>query len=534
MTMLNTILERAVALHNAGDAGPAMALYRHVLALDPANADAQHLLGLLVRREGRVEDGAVMMARALWLKPDLGPALINHGLALLQLGRLDAAAASFRRKLVVDPVCVTSLYRLGTNALSLGRPGEAVRLLRAGRDLDMDRGPLLPLLRRGVERCAILREIAADSLDPSLPAGLVLRGVFRDSSGYALVVRRFARGLTEAGIPVRLVDLNYEEIDNLADGQLDPLLATLNRPVRAKAVLTISTPLAVERVPGLKSVVYTMFEACGIPPIWGAHSHRHDHVIVATDSSRQAWLRAGHSPDRIHITPAGVEVVESNSVSRADIVDQAGRRLADYRVRLLNVSDLNSRKNLDGLLRVWLRTTRAGDSAALLLKLGKGSGVFGNVRDLLTRVQNETGCALGETAPIFLVEGKLSDAEMMALHAASTHYWSMSHGEGWDLPMAQAGAMGLTLLAPDHSAYRAYLNADVAHMLPSSVIPATGGYTGQDWWTPDEEAAGRLLRAVLDDPDNTRRSAQAHLRDHMTWEAATRRLITLLRELGAL
>lgn len=532
--MINTLLQRAVALHNAGDTAQAMALYRRVLAFEPGNADAQHLLGLLVRREGRVEDGVAMLARALRLVPQLEPAILNHGLMLLQLGRLDAAAESFRRKLALEPVCVSSLYRLGTNALSLGRPGEAARLLRVALDLDTDRGPMLPLLRRGVERCATMREIAADSLDPSLPMGLVLRGVFRDSSGYALVVRRFARGLTEAGIPVRLVDLNYEDSDNLADGQFDPLLATLNRPVRAKAVLTISTPLAVERVPGLKSIVYTMFEACGIPPIWAAHSRRHDHVIVATDSSRQAWLRAEHPPDRIHITPAGVEALEPDRVRCADIVDQAGRRFTDFRVRVLNVSDLNTRKNLDGLLRVWLRATRAEDSAALLLKLGKGRGVFGDVRDLLTRVQNETGRTLTETAPIFLVEGKLSDAEMMTLHAASSHYWSMSHGEGWDLPMAQAGAMGLTLLAPDHSAYRAYLDGDVAHLIPSSVEPATGGYAGQDWWTPDEAAACRLLRGILDDPDGTRRSAQAHLRERMTWEAATRRLIALLRDLDAL
>ena len=44
-------------------------------------------------------------------------------------------------------------------------------------------------------------------------------------------------------------------------------------------------------------------------------------------------------------------------------------------------------------------------------------------------------------------------ADMTGLMRAATHYWSMSHGEGWDLPLSKAGAMGLSLIAPRHSAY---------------------------------------------------------------------------------
>ena len=533
MTSIQDILQKAVGLHHGADAGRAAALYRHVLALDPAQPDALHLLGLLVRRNGRTADGAALMARALLLEPMHAGALLNRAITLRQLGKLDEAAAHFRRNLELEPASDISLPRLASEALACGRLAEAGRLLRRSAALGAGGGPA-DRQRRALERRAIARALREDAEDRTLPPGLVVRGVFRDSSGYAFAVRRFVRGLVEAGIRVRLVDLNYADTDNLPDDQLDPLLRTLDRPVRAKAVLTITTPPAVEVVPGLKTINYTMFEALDIPPLWAAQSRRHDHVVVATASSREAWLRAGHPPDRVHVSPAGVDAVEAGRIPPAAIVDSAGRRLSDYRVRVLNVSDFNDRKNLDGVLRVWLGATRAEDSAALLLKIGKGSGVSGGMRDLLTRVSAQVGRTLAQAAPVFLVEGKLSDADMMGLHTASTHYWSMSHGEGWDLPMAQAGAMGLTLLAPDHSAYNAYLDGRVAHMIPSPITPGITAYAGQDWWSPDEDEAARLLRKVIDDPDGTRRSAQSHLLEHFSWQAATRRLIDLLRELDAL
>ena len=532
MTSIQDILQKAVGLHHGAEAGRAAALYRSVLALDPAQPDALHLLGLLVRRDGRVADGALLMARTLLLEPMHSGALINRAHTLQQLGKLDEAAAHFRRNLELDPASEISLSRLANEALACGRLAEAGRLLRCSAALSG--GTPADRQRRALERCATARALREDAEDSTLPPGLVVRGAFLDSSGYAYKVRHFVRYLVDAGIRVRLVDLNYNDVDNLPDEQIDPLLRTLNRPVRSKAVLSFTTPPVVEAVPGMKTINYTVFEALDIPPLWAAHSRRHDHVIVATDSSCQAWLRAGHPADRIHICPEGVEPLEPEQAAPIAIVDSTGRRLSDYRVRVLNISDFNDRKNLDGLLRVWLGTTRAEDSAALLLKVGKGGGISDGMRDLLARVSARTGRTLAQAAPVFLVEGKLSDADMMGLHAASTHYWSMSHGEGWDLPMAQAGAMGLTLLAPDHSAYNAYLDARVAHMIPSPVTPAITAYAGQDWWSPDEGEAARLLRAVIDDPDGTRRSAQAHLLEHFSWQAATRRLIDLLRELDAL
>jgi glycosyltransferase involved in cell wall biosynthesis len=129
---------------------------------------------------------------------------------------------------------------------------------------------------------------------------------------------------------------------------------------------------------------------------------------------------------------------------------------------------------------------------------------------------------------------------MPSLYAAATHYWSMSHGEGWDFPMMEAGAAGLHLLAPEHSAYTAYLDESVAQMIPSQRIPANfnGGkgvlgelFNGSDWWEPDEEAAADFVRQAIRTAANGLPTARARIAAEFTWEQSAMGLIKILQEL---
>jgi glycosyltransferase involved in cell wall biosynthesis len=137
------------------------------------------------------------------------------------------------------------------------------------------------------------------------------------------------------------------------------------------------------------------------------------------------------------------------------------------------------------------------------------------------------------------VDRLLSDAEMPGLFAAATHYWSMSHGEGWDQPMIEAGAAGLRLIAPRHSAYLAYLDSSVAQLVPSRGEPVDAAaapwmiplFEDARWWTPDPDAAGAALRNALDGRDEPAASLRDRLAREFTWERAAARLIEIMSEL---
>ena len=285
-----------------------------------------------------------------------------------------------------------------------------------------------------------------------------------------------------------------------------------------------------------------MFEASRIPAVWVRHGLRHDLVVVPTDSSRHAWIESGYPEERIRLCPLGVDAEQFRpGLPPLELTDRQGQSVARFRTRVLNISELGPRKNLVALLRVWIRTTTPRDDAILIVKVRQaftGANV-GLMRDIDT-MERALGKSRRDAAPVLFLERVFADAEMPRLYAAATHYWSMSRGEGWDQPMMEAGASGLRLLAPAHSAYSAYLDASVARMLPARRVPVPQGrerpnwmFEGAEWWEPDEDAAAEALREALSGNDGHRASARARLAAEFTWERAAARLITVLEEVHA-
>ncbi|PYM14317.1 MAG: hypothetical protein DMD81_18340 [Candidatus Rokuibacteriota bacterium] len=120
---------------------------------------------------------------------------------------------------------------------------------------------------------------------------------------------------------------------------------------------------------------------------------------------------------------------------------------------------------------MWLRATRRGDDAILIVKVGRfPPGATVHLMRDLDATERAIGTSRREAAPMLFTEQILADRDMPRLFAAATHYWSMSHGEGWDQPMIEAGATGLRLIAPMHSAYTAYLDGSIARMIPARLV----------------------------------------------------------------
>jgi protein O-GlcNAc transferase len=97
------ILQQALQHHNAGRIPEAHALYEQVLALEPDQPDALHLLGLIALQTNRPAEGIELIRRALAVRPAFAQALSNLGSALVAAGRLDEAASSFDSAIALAP-----------------------------------------------------------------------------------------------------------------------------------------------------------------------------------------------------------------------------------------------------------------------------------------------------------------------------------------------------------------------------------------------------------------------------------------------
>jgi glycosyltransferase involved in cell wall biosynthesis len=140
------------------------------------------------------------------------------------------------------------------------------------------------------------------------------------------------------------------------------------------------------------------------------------------------------------------------------------------------------------------------------------------------QLEMSVGKSFNQAAPVLYIEGILSPIDMPRLYTSATHYISTSRGEGFDLPMLEAGVSGLQLIAPRHSAYLDYLLDDIAHLISVKAVearlpddPATGEFfAGAYWWEPDQVELCEKIRIIIDGKMEKKLSARKEL-SKLSW-----------------
>ncbi len=125
MTVSN-LLQQAVALHQQGPLAQAQDLYRQVLAFDPRQFDALHLLGVTLRQTGDVDGAMAMIGQAIALDAGQASAHCNLGVALLDAGRAEDAVGSYDTAIALNPGYAMAYGNRGNALRKLGRPDDAL------------------------------------------------------------------------------------------------------------------------------------------------------------------------------------------------------------------------------------------------------------------------------------------------------------------------------------------------------------------------------------------------------------------------
>ncbi len=95
-TALDGLLAQAVHLHRAGRWQPAAELCAQILAADPRNHPALHLLGLIAAQLGSPENAVQLLGRAIQLQSRVASYHNDLGVVYRKLGQVDRAAACYR------------------------------------------------------------------------------------------------------------------------------------------------------------------------------------------------------------------------------------------------------------------------------------------------------------------------------------------------------------------------------------------------------------------------------------------------------
>jgi glycosyltransferase involved in cell wall biosynthesis len=353
-----------------------------------------------------------------------------------------------------------------------------------------------------------------------------------ETSGYGLAGIAYVEGLARARVPLAWTPLtfdgqSYVPLAGPEDWERacerDPGLPALppvdpapaaDAGIEFDTVLMHCTPeyWPSLRVPGVRNVGYVAWETNRIPPQWPELLEAADTILVPSAFSRDALLAGGvHTP--VHVVPHIARRLEADRAAASRW--KAAHKIPPDHVVFYTIGCWTARKAMWDTLNAYLLAFGARDRVTLVIKTDAEGVRSGNAprREPTAALAADIVASYPDPAAVRLLGGKLSGADIDALHCASDCYVSLTRSEGWGLGAFDAACAGNPVIITGWGGQLEYLDGDGALLVDYTLEPVADVLGGasyradQKWARADIEHAIALLQAVHHDPTAARRRA---------------------------
>lgn len=354
--------------------------------------------------------------------------------------------------------------------------------------------------------------------------GLVWHSLIAHATGYATSSREFVRELDRRGVDIRLACIfgtDYTEPPT-RDPRLDQLR---QRPKDTSLPQVVySQGDAFIKNSGRYRIGFTMLESDTLPADWVYQANQMDEIWVPTHFTRDVFVQSGVRRP-IHIIPLGFNPnyfhphIQCNKPTSAFV--------------FLSIFEWIERKAPEILLQAYVSEFKRSDDVVLVLKIFNHDtrlDVHRRIHELIDR----------PNAPrvVVLLNQEIAEHQMGGLYRSADCFVLPTRGEGWGMPILEAMACGLPVIATDWGAQRDFFNEQLGFPLRvRQLIPAVARspyYAGSRWADPDIDHLRYLMRYVYEHQDEAReRGARAavEVRQRWTWEHAVDRIMERLESI---
>ena len=115
-------------LHQRGQSGEAISLIRQAIAIEPGDADCHYNLGSILHATNRIEEAIEPLSKAIALRPQYAEAHFELGNVHARAGRIEGAEKSLRKALELQPANAGVMNNLGRVLRAMRRPEDAAAL----------------------------------------------------------------------------------------------------------------------------------------------------------------------------------------------------------------------------------------------------------------------------------------------------------------------------------------------------------------------------------------------------------------------
>lgn len=371
---------------------------------------------------------------------------------------------------------------------------------------------------------------------------LQFSGPVLTASGYGVHSRQLLRFLVDSGeFDVRVESLRWGETPFLTGPDVRWISDIVARPQHSSPEVSIQVTIPNEfrRKAPLTIGVTAGIETDRVSAQWIARCNEEvDAVVVPSEHSRNSFMveYQGSNGEKlrlekpIFVIPEAVDTSvfrpDPNLSPILDSLEVPGKNFVFVGLGL-DKPDGRDRKNVTRLVEYFCKTFKGVRDVGLVLKVSivNGSTVdFELVKKRVSDIKRATGC--GDFPKVFLIHGRVSEAEMAGIYndPRVTAAVSLTHGEGFGLPLIEAAACGLPVMATDWSGHIDFLTRDgkklfVPFEYDMEQIPAECVWegvieAGTSWATPREsDVSTKLQKMALS--STTPRKWAAELSEHI-------------------
>lgn len=338
--------------------------------------------------------------------------------------------------------------------------------------------------------------------------GVKYVGPVLDGSGYGAAARNYVRAIHDQGYPIVVDPITFEDqpTDLGEDGVLMKYLS--ERTIGFDKVIVHSTPdvwrFFTSREPDCYCIGQTVWETTRLHPVWTKASTCVDEVWVPSRWNVEVFHNSGvvcpirRVPHTLPFSdPPSVPPLTIDGVHEQDFV-------------FYSIFEWTERKNPYGLIAAYFSAFSGVHDVVLVLRafIGEARDQAGTVDSLIQSFKKQMN--LHHYPRIVVLEQRLSDGDLFALHERGDCFVLLQRGEGWGLPHFEAAALGTPVITPRFGGQTDFLSPETSYLVDYTLRPVTGMswspfYQGTQWWCePDLQQAGRFMKEVFENRELAR------------------------------